>query len=58
MGISRGGALAAALVVTGCAAAPKMVWLRTDGQRMNGNAALTQQAAIDAQICSGERQVR
>jgi hypothetical protein len=29
------------------------VWIRTDGQRINGNMALEQQARIDIQVCEG-----
>jgi hypothetical protein len=46
----------AAVLVSGCAAQPNIVWLRTDGQRMTGNAALSQQLDVDKTVCQGEGQ--
>lgn len=39
----------------GCAAAPKMVWLRVDGQTVRENPVLQTQAEIDGTSCLGER---
>jgi len=51
-------AVIAALLVTGCATKPStvMVWARTDGQAITGNAALTQQYDVDRTVCVGEVQ--
>ncbi|MCA6109613.1 hypothetical protein [Bradyrhizobium cenepequi] len=46
-------ALCAAL--GGCAAQPKMLWLRADGQRAAGNPALVTQFELDSTACLGER---
>jgi uncharacterized lipoprotein YajG len=46
-------ALCAALV--GCAQAPKMLWVRTDGQRSAQNPVLVTQYEIDSTSCLGER---
>jgi hypothetical protein len=46
-------ALCAAL--SGCAAAPKMLWVRADGQRANGNPALITQFELDSTSCLSER---
>lgn len=42
------------LLLAGCAAGPKTVLVRTDGQRITDNLALRQQVAIDSDICRGE----
>ncbi|TGN80508.1 hypothetical protein EOW77_0028220 [Bradyrhizobium yuanmingense] len=39
----------------GCAAAPKMVWVRVDGQTVRENPVLQTQAEIDGTSCLGER---
>jgi hypothetical protein len=44
-----------ALCVAGCAAAPKMAWVRTDGQRARDNSSLATQFEIDSIACVGER---
>lgn len=48
--------VACVLVLTSCAVKPevKMVNIRTDGQSIRGNPALTQQFEIDKAICEGE----
>ena len=46
-------ALCAAL--GGCAAAPKMLWVRADGQRSAENPALVTQYELDSTSCLGER---
>jgi hypothetical protein len=50
-------AIAAALCVAlgGCAAQPKMLWLRADGQRAVDNPALRTQFELDGTACLGER---
>jgi uncharacterized lipoprotein YajG len=45
-----------ALVLTGCATAPKMLWLRTDGQPAASDPVLAQQFQIDKTVCLGERE--
>ena len=42
------------LAFAGCAAQPKMLWIRTDGQPMRGNPVLFEQYRIDITICDGE----
>ncbi|MGY3622002.1 hypothetical protein [Bradyrhizobium sp. USDA 10063] len=42
------------IVVALCAAAPKMLWVRADGQRANGNPALITQFELDSNSCLGE----
>lgn len=43
--------------LVGCATAPPPPeWVRTDGQRTKGTAALEQQFEIDRTVCLGERQ--
>jgi hypothetical protein len=49
-------AVAITLVLDACATAPKMTWIRTDGQEMADNAALKQQFVVDSTVCTGERQ--
>lgn len=39
----------------GCAAAPKMVWVRVDGQPAKDNPVLRTQYEVDATACLGER---
>ncbi|MBR0696743.1 hypothetical protein [Bradyrhizobium lablabi] len=39
----------------GCAAAPKMLWLRADGQRASDNPVLRTQFELDGTACLGER---
>ncbi|SIO66925.1 hypothetical protein SAMN05443247_11539 [Bradyrhizobium erythrophlei] len=46
-------ALCAAL--GGCAAAPKMLWLRADGQHIRDNPVYAQQFEMDGTVCLGER---
>jgi hypothetical protein len=48
-------AMALAISVGGCAAAPKTIWLRADGQG-GRDPVLAQQFEIDRTICQGERQ--
>jgi hypothetical protein len=48
-----------AVSLAACATPPppvEMVWIRTDGQRIQGNTALYQQGEIDRTICEGEAQ--
>ena len=48
-----------ALTLAGCATPPPpdpLLWTRTDGQKITGNAALEQQDQIDEAICKGEGQ--
>ncbi|UFZ02924.1 hypothetical protein LQG66_27235 [Bradyrhizobium ontarionense] len=49
--------LSAALccALSGCAAAPKMVWVRVDGQPAKDNPVLRTQYEVDATACLGER---
>lgn len=47
--------IALCLALGGCAAAPKMVWLRVDGQTVRENPVLQTQAEIDGTSCLGER---
>jgi hypothetical protein len=56
-----GGVLLASVTLAGCASEifpsrPEMVWLRVDGQRGNGNPALTQQFETDRTLCLGRTQ--
>jgi len=48
-------AVTAAVLVAGCAAAPKMTWVRVDGQRARENPILTTQFEVDSTSCLGER---
>lgn len=50
--------IAMGLALGGCATAPQdpLVFIRTDGQQIRGNAALSQQAQVDATICAGQTQ--
>jgi hypothetical protein len=62
MSMSRlGSVLLASAALAGCASElfpsrPEMVWLRLDGQRGSGSAALTQQFATDRTLCLGRTQ--
>lgn len=47
--------VAACVALAGCAPAPKMLWLRADGQRASENAALRTQFELDGTACLGER---
>lgn len=47
--------VATAIFVTGCAAAPKMTWVRVDGQRARDNPVLATQFEVDSTSCLGER---
>lgn len=49
------GIAAICVALGGCAAAPKMLWVRTDGQPVRENPVLLQQAELDKTICTGER---
>jgi hypothetical protein len=49
------GILALCAALGGCAAAPQMLWVRTDGQTIRENPVLVQQAELDRTICTGER---
>ncbi|MGY4288789.1 hypothetical protein ACVWXO_008009 [Bradyrhizobium sp. LM2.7] len=49
------GIVALCVALGGCAAAPKMAWVRTDGQPIRENPVLLQQADLDRTICTGER---
>jgi uncharacterized lipoprotein YajG len=49
------GIVALCALLGGCAAAPKMAWVRTDGQPIRENPVLLQQAELDRTICTGER---
>lgn len=48
--------LALILALGGCATAPKMTYIRTDGQHIKGDAVREQQFQVDAAICNGEMQ--
>jgi hypothetical protein len=48
--------LALVIVLSGCASAPKMAWVRTDGQSLKTDPVLVQQFEIDRTICQGELQ--
>lgn len=49
------GMVALCAVLGGCAAQPKMLWLRADGQRAADNPALRTQFELDGTACLGER---
>ena len=51
----RFAAVAACVALAGCATAPKMLWLRADGQRASDNPALRTQFELDGTACLGER---
>lgn len=42
-------------MVAGCTAAPKMLWVRADGQRASENPVLKTQYELDSTSCLGER---
>lgn len=45
----------AALAVAGCVTQEiREAWVRTDGQRIGGNALLAQQLEVDKTVCQGE----
>ena len=50
--------LIALFLISGCATVPqeKLVFIRTDGQQIRGNAALEQQGEIDKTVCVGQTQ--
>ena len=50
--------LAVGWLLSSCASVPqdRLVFIRTDGQPIRGNAALAQQAEIDATVCTGQTQ--
>jgi hypothetical protein len=52
----RKAVMIAVVCLVGCAPQVKQLWMRTDGQRITGNAALEQQVQIDKTICDGEMQ--
>jgi hypothetical protein len=49
-------AMAISLAVSACATAPKMLWLRADGQRAATDPVLAQQFQMDRTICLGQRE--
>jgi uncharacterized lipoprotein YajG len=49
------GIVALCAALSGCAAAPKMLWLRADGQRAADNPVLRTQFELDGTACLGER---
>jgi len=49
------GIVALCAALGGCAAAPKMLWVRADGQRGTENPVLRAQYELDATACLGER---
>jgi hypothetical protein len=49
------GIVALCAALGGCAAAPKMLWVRADGQRGTENPVLRTQYELDATACLGER---
>jgi hypothetical protein len=49
------GAVVLCTVLAGCAAAPKMMWIRADGQSARANPVLMTQAELDGTACLGER---
>jgi hypothetical protein len=49
------GIVALCAALGGCAAAPKMLWVRADGQRSSDNPALRTQFELDGTSCLGER---
>ncbi|MCK1520334.1 hypothetical protein [Bradyrhizobium sp. 17] len=51
----RFGVVALCVVLGGCAAAPKMGWVRVDGQSARENPVLTTQFEVDKTSCLGER---
>ncbi len=55
MYILRMAAVGAVLMLAACAAAPKMSWVRSDGQSIKNDPVNLQQAQMDSTICQGER---
>lgn len=51
----RFGVVALCVVLGGCAAAPKMGWVRVDGQSSRENPILQTQFEVDRTACVGER---
>ena len=49
-------ALCLVTLIVGCAQQPPRLWLRTDGQRIQGNPVLAQALEMDGAICKGEMQ--
>ena len=49
------GIVALGAALGGCAAAPKMLWLRADGQHIRDNPVYAQQFEMDGTVCLGER---
>ncbi len=49
------GVLALSAMVAACASAPKMTWVRVDGQRARENPVLATQYEVDSTSCLGER---
>jgi hypothetical protein len=56
MRVSMCFAIAVGLAMSGCATAPKMLWLRADGQPAANDPVLTQQFQMDKTICLGQRE--
>jgi hypothetical protein len=48
--------IAVAIALSACATAPKMFWMRTDGQSTVTDPVLSQQYQIDRTVCLGERE--
>jgi hypothetical protein len=44
------------VALAACATQPKLIWLRTDGQRAGADPVLTQQFQIDKTVCLGQRE--
>src|SRR3954453_17816323 len=44
------------MAAAGCAQAPKMVWIRTDGEHIRANPAHEQKLELDKLACNGEMQ--
>jgi uncharacterized lipoprotein YajG len=49
------GIVALCAALGGCAAAPKMLWVRTDGQHIRDNPVYAGQFEVDGTVCLGER---
>jgi hypothetical protein len=54
--IPRKTALIGSILLVGCAEAPVMSLVRTDGERISGNPKFEQALQIDKTVCLGERQ--
>jgi hypothetical protein len=48
--------MAIGLALSACATAPKMLWLRADGQTTINDPVLTQQFQMDRTVCLGQRE--